>query len=363
MTEAAAGEGPLPPRANPDLVGHERAEALLRDGYRSGRLAHAWLLTGPPGVGKATLAFRFARFVLAGGGDGDLLAGTEEGLFVPPDHPVFRRVAAGSHADLLTVEHSYDERRKRMREEIVVGDVHAMGPFLRLTAGEGGWRVVVVDSADELNHTAANALLKLLEEPPNDSLILLVSHAPGRLLPTIRSRCRALGLRPLAEDIVRRVVARCRPDLDAGETATLVRLAGGSPGHALRLAGQGGVGLYTEMIELLARPPASDVEALHGLAERLARPSARPAYHALLDLLLQWLARFVREHAAGKAGTAFVSGEDEAVRRLRARGGLAHWTEVWEKVGRLAVRAERVNLDRKQVVISAFNMIETVPRP
>jgi DNA polymerase-3 subunit delta' len=178
------------PRANPDLLGHETAERIWSQARASGRLHHAWLITGTRGIGKATLAYRLARGLLAGRAPGD-------GLDVGPADPVFRRIAAGTHAGLMTVERSADEKTKRMRREIVVDEVRAVTQFLRRTAGEGGWRVVIVDGAEDMNPNAANALLKLLEEPPTGALLLLVCHAPGRLPATIRSRCRRLRLSPL----------------------------------------------------------------------------------------------------------------------------------------------------------------------
>src|SRR5204863_3643546 len=216
--EAAPEPAAPPPRANPDLLGHEAAEAELRRLFDSGRMPHALLLSGPRGIGKATLAFRLARFVLAsGGGEGPPggLFGEPgaSGLAIAPDSGTFRRVASGGHADLLTVERAYDPRRRRLRGEIIVGNAREIGTFLRLTPAEGGWRVVVVDGADEMNRAAANALLKILEEPPRRTLLLLVAHSPGRLLPTIRSRCRRFPLAPLPPAIVRQLLLRYRRDL------------------------------------------------------------------------------------------------------------------------------------------------------
>jgi DNA polymerase-3 subunit delta' len=195
------------PRQNPELFGHAAAERRLLDAWASGRLPHAWLICGPRGIGKATLAYRFARFLLKAG-DATGGSGRPASLASDPQDPVFRRVAAGGHADLLTVERGWDKKRERRRGEIIVDDVRDVGAFLRLTPAEGGWRVVVVDSADEMNPNAANAILKVLEEPPRRAALLLVSHAPGRLLPTIRSRCCRLVLKPLAEDAVARLVRR-----------------------------------------------------------------------------------------------------------------------------------------------------------
>ena len=172
----------LTPRENPDLLGHTGAERELRRLAEAGRLPHAILLSGPRGIGKATLAFRFARFLFAIGTAGD------DGLAVDPESGVFRRVASGGHADLLTVERTYDPRRRRLRSDILVEDTRAIAGFFRLTSAEEGWRIVIVDGAEEMNRNAANALLKILEEPPRRGLLLLVSHSPGRLLPTVRSR-------------------------------------------------------------------------------------------------------------------------------------------------------------------------------
>ena len=178
------------PRENALLRGHAAAEAMLAEALRAGRLHHAWLITGPLGVGKATLAFRFARRLLAGG---------EGELALSATHPVFRRVAVGSHADLLTIEREWDPKKKRMRGEIIVDDVRRVSGFLRLTPAEGGWRVVIVDGAEDMNRQGQNALLKVLEEPPPQAILLLVCGAAGRLLPTIRSRCRRLALDKLEE--------------------------------------------------------------------------------------------------------------------------------------------------------------------
>jgi DNA polymerase-3 subunit delta' len=352
------------PRENPSLLGHETAEAALLGAYRSGRLPHAWLLSGPRGIGKATLAFRFARFVLAGGGaaEGGLFAAPPPAsLAIAPTHPVFRRVTSGGHADLLVVERGFDLKRKKLRSDIVVDDTRAIAGFLRLTPAESQWRVVVVDGADFMNTNAANALLKILEEPPEKALLLLTSDNPGRILPTIRSRCRMLPLKPLPQGMVEEALERYRPDLAAAERAALAGLAEGSIGRALDLAAAGGLGLYRALLKLLEKLPQLDGVALHALADRLARGDAEEAFRLAAELLPGWVARMVTL-AAGGEGTATLPGEAEAMRRLARRRGLEEWVEVWENLTHLFASADDVNLDRKQVVLSAFFALEEAAR-
>ena len=358
-------EPPPEPRLNPCLLGHETAERTFLDAWNSGRLAHAWLICGPRGIGKATLAYRIARFVLAGGGEGGgLFGGAPETLAIGEDHPVFRRIASGGHADFKVVERGWtDDKMTKLRSEIVVEDVRGVGGFLSLTPGEGGWRVVVVDAADEMNRNAANAILKLLEEPPRNALILLVSHSPGRLLPTIRSRCRRLMLPPLSEPVVSRLLAEYRPDLAPADVVALARLGEGSIGKALALAGEGGLDLYREMIGLLAQLPRLDVPALHGLADRVARSDADAMWRTVSELFGWWLARLVRVGGRGDgATTEVVEGETALMTRLLAAAGLERWLEVWEKVTFLFARTDAVNLDRKQALLTAFLAVERLAR-
>ncbi len=363
------------PRANATLVGHGAAEKILKDAFASGRLAHAWLITGPRGIGKATLAFRFARFVLAQGGDeargegageraaaGDLFGGArpedDRGLYVAPDHPVFRRVASGGHADLLTVERGFDDKREKRRGEIVVEDVRGIGHFLSLTAAEGGWRVVVIDSADEMNRNAANAVLKVLEEPPKRALLLLVSHNPASLLATIRSRCQRLALKPLAESLVAAKLAEYGPDLAADDAAELARLADGSVGRALALAEEGGIELYRELNGLLPTLPALDGLALHRLGDRIAK--ADGAFRTATELLTGWLARLILTAAHGE--TSMPPAERAVIGRLAPAASLERWLEAWDKITRLVARADGANLDRKQVLMNLFFTMQGAAR-
>jgi DNA polymerase-3 subunit delta' len=278
------------------------------------------------------------------------------GLAIDPDSGVFRRVAAGGHADLLTVERAWDPQRRRLRGEILVEDVREIAAFLRLTPAEEGWRIVVVDGAEEMNASAANALLKILEEPPQRALLLVVSHNPGRLLPTIRSRCRRLPLAALPSALVRQLLAHHRPGLAVDDTDSVAALSQGSIGRALELADVGGLGLYRALLAILSSLPAIDVPGLHVFADRLARPEAEDGYRTATELLTQFLARL----AAGAArrlpasgGAEIAAGESAIMRRLASGAAPAHWAQLVDELGRRFARTDGLNLDKKEALLGA----------
>ena len=377
MEPDAETSSPPLPIENPDLVGHEVAEQTLRQAYHSGRLAHAWLISGPKGIGKATLAHRFARYILSDGGksgvpvpsepvSGPSLFGEDEapaegnpgndetgqGLYIQPDHPVFLRAVAGSHADLMVIERELDEKTGRYKGQIVVDAVRGVKGFLGLTAGEGTWRVVVVDAADELNRNAANALLKALEEPPAQAVILLVCHNAGRLLPTIRSRCRQLPLRPPPLDASAAYVRSWHSEMPDAQAANLMAVTDGSIGLALELAEAGDLGLVSEVSAMMVRVTETDAtEALHKLASRLGQAGREAEFEVFLRVVRWWLERIV----VTKSGGATVGFENDAVlTKLKDLASLDRWLEVWEKVSRLFDSVAVANLDRKQVVLNTF---------
>ncbi|MGB0749770.1 MAG: DNA polymerase III subunit delta' [Magnetospiraceae bacterium] len=349
----------ITPRDNPNLFGHMAAEQTLLQAQSTGRMHHGWLITGPRGIGKATLAYRFARYLLAQGAGG---TAQDENLFGEPvlpdslhvseDHPVFQRVAAGAHGDIRLVTRSLNDRGV-LRSEIVVDDVRTVGSFLSMTAAEGGWRIVIVDSADEMNRNAANALLKVLEEPPKRALLLLLAHNPGRLLPTIRSRCRQLPLRPLADDLVAEKLVSLRKDLEKSDAERLARIAEGSIGRALALHEAGGLETYDTLLGVLATLPALDGERVHKLGDTLARAGAENSFRTVTDLLRWWLGRLI---LYGSGGQINLPADEKALMdRLFNAAPLDRWLSVWENVDHLITRAGGGgNLDRKQVILNAF---------
>jgi DNA polymerase III subunit delta' len=354
-----------PPWRSGRLLGHESAEKTMLAAHASGRLHHAWLITGPRGIGKATLAWRFARFLLCGEQQGGLFGGgVAENLDVAPDAPGRSLVDARSHPDLFHLRRTLNPDTGRMRAEIAVDDVRELGAFMHMTPAMGQWRVAIVDSADEMNRNSANAVLKILEEPPPNAVLLIVAHAPGRLLPTIRSRCRRLALQPLSDEIVMRLLAEHAPNLKEEERAALARLAEGSIGRALELSGAGSLELYNEMVGVLATLPELDMARLHGFAERFARrgEEANAAWRSLNYLFDGWLKGLARQSALGGEAAAVVPSERGLQARLLAAASLDRWIDAWEKVAHLLSRADAVNLDRKQTVLGSFLVLQSAMR-
>ena len=355
-------EGPAGPIATASLIGHSAGEQAFLDTAAVQRMPHAWLVSGPRGIGKMTLAYRMARHQLSGNDSrGDMFGGPAS-LYMAPDEGLFRRILAGGHGDLQVIERTMNPKTKKMRGDIVVDQIRALGRFFSMTSSEGGWRIAIIDGAEEMNPNAANALLKLLEEPPENCLLILVSHSAGRLLPTIRSRCRHLVLRTLVEADAITVLEEQLPELAAEERLGLIRLAEGCPGRAMAMAAEGGLQAYSELLGLVRDLPQLDYGAVHALGDRLNRANGEAAYGVWIDLLRLWLSRLTRGGAGLEQMSEAVEGEVALATRLTGSVGLDRWVELWEKIGGLAMRAERVNLERKQVVLNAFMALESTAR-
>lgn len=353
------------PRETPHLFGQDEAERAFLSAFNSGRLHHGWLLTGPRGVGKATLAWRIARFLLATpDAEEDGLFGAPpppETLDVDPDHPVAHRLLAGSDPGLAAITRSANETTGRMRNEIVVDDIRALNRFFGLSSADGGRRVVIVDCADEMNVSAANALLKMLEEPPARTTLLLISHRPSGLLPTIRSRCRTLRLNPLAADDMRAALEQAGADLP-GNADHLAALAAGSVGAALRLTALGGLEIYAELMAVLGSLPRLDRPRALALAEAAAQRGAAERFELLLDLVDTALARLARTGAVGAPpAPEAASGEGEILARLspdayRARA----WADAASEITARSRHGRAVNLDPAALVLdTVFRMQKT----
>lgn len=341
------------PRETTKIFGQDQAEAEFLDAYASGRLHHGWLLTGPHGVGKATLAWRIARFLLATPPiTGDVTPA--QTLDISPDHPVAHRMMAGAEPGLISITRSPNDRG-RMRDVIVVDDIRKLNRFFGLSATDGGHRVVIVDSADEMNVNAANALLKMLEEPPARTTLLLISHQPSRLLPTIRSRCRTLRLKPLSPDDMQSALAQTGAALpDNGEH--LAALASGSVGVALRLITLGGLQIYAELIAILNTMPRLDRSRALALAEAAAQRNASDKFEMLLTLIDIALARLARTGATGQPASPEAAPNEAATMMRLADSpykGRA-WAEIAATITSRSRHGRAVNLDPASLVLDTF---------
>ncbi len=357
------------PCDNPHLIGHEAAETELLQAFRNKRLHHAWLITGPRGVGKATLAFRFARFLLAHGNENsDRFALPEEqlapDLLIASEHPIFKRIASGGHADLISVSRRMNDRTGRLRPEIGVEDIRSIANLLAHTSAEGGWRVVVIDAAEDMSRSSANALLKVLEEPPARSIFLLVSHMPGQVLPTIRSRCRQIALKPLDRSDVLALMRRYCPAMAPEEADRIASLSEGSIGSALSLGERGGLALYQSMVQLLQKLPDLDLLALNQLADQATGTGSDDQFAITRDFFVCLLARLIKTAATQEPchGSASRSEESSVVSQLATAASLDRWLEVWEKTQRVLAGAESANLDRKQVILDLFLSVQSAVR-
>ncbi|MGE0627673.1 MAG: DNA polymerase III subunit delta' [Hyphomicrobiaceae bacterium] len=347
------------PRVTARLHSHAEAQDHFAKAFAEARVHHAWLITGREGIGKATLAYRLARYVLAepeqrGKGDDGVLS-------VPDDSIAARQVKALSHPGLAVLRRPYDTRAKRLLTAITVDEVRRLKSFLSHSAG--GWRVVIVDRADDLNLNAANALLKSLEEPPARVLFVLISSQPGRLLTTIRSRCRRLDLQPLNEADLRSAAtaalsASGQPLPPDADWSRLAPLAQGSVRRLLTLAGADGMKLSGRVSGLLSLLPKVDWPAVHALADDVSGPGSEQRFEQAFDLMMEAIARLIRARALG----ADAGPDAQLAQRVIPEHGLATWAELWETT--LARKAETLalNLDRKILILETVARLQAASR-
>lgn len=349
-------EGAPHPRETATLHGQHQAEDAFLDVVRGGRLHHGWMLTGPRGVGKATLAWRIARWMIADMPQGDA------GLYIEPDTPEFRRIAALSEPRVLLCRRPWDDKTKKLRKQITVEEIRKLKTFFTMSAADGGWRVAIIDAMDDLNIPAQNALLKILEEPPEKVLFLMVCHQPGRLLPTIRSRCRELRLGALDPASLGSAMmdAGFAPDHD---TEALASLSGGSVGEAVRLIADEGLVIYANLVMILSAAPRLDRVLIARMADACAGRGAEERYDLTLRLIALLLARLARTGATGVAPPAAVAGEAELLERLSPSVIAAQdWAQLAETSSARIGHGRLVNLDPAQVILDTFLAIDATAR-
>ncbi len=327
MTDPSAIDGLPLPEQRQAALGHDAARSTVLSQLAEGRLPGAIMLHGPQGIGKATLAFELASAILAATGD-------------EPANRVREQVAALSHPNLSLLRRRPKDS-KSFYSVIRVEDVRDLREALHHTRGRAGHRIAILDSIDDCNASAANALLKTLEEPPAETTFLLISHRPGQLLPTIRSRCHNLALRPLADHLLKAVIVETLPQLDQPTLERAVHLAGGRPRRAFETFALGEESPVGALLLWLKRPEAMPISAELQLADVLGADAQGPAMSFAREILMDWLAAEIREAAV------------QVVDRRR----LASATELWDKANALLSEADSVNLDMKQALVVIFDSI------
>lgn len=347
----------LSPANNDELKGHDDAEQTFLTAYNSGKLHHAWLISGAMGIGKATLAYRFARFLLNNDKGG--LFGDPDSLYTDPGLAVFKKTAGLSHPDLLVIQNSPDPKTGKIPASISVEEARKISKFLHYTPAESDYRIIIIDSIDEMNTNAANAILKSLEEPPSQAVLLLVSHKPSTLLPTIRSRCHQLKLSPLKQEAQKEVLERLIPDVAPHIQKALVDLSVGSVGFAVELYEHQALDLYQTLIESISSLPRLDVDAMFKIAEQAASKTD-PYLWKHTKYLLHVLLNKTAVYAAGvgmEGKSEIIAGEHKVMQILAARHNPQELYRIWSEFIENTRQVEAINMDKKQAVLNIYDAV------
>lgn len=357
----------LPPRQTAECIGHEDVEKTLLEMSVSGHLPHALIFAGPEGIGKATMAFRLARYLLLKGvgadenndslfGD-DLPSSSPESLHMDQDQSVFAQVASGGHPDMITIERQFDEKKNRLREIVEINQIRRIAPFLHMTAAKaGGWRVVIVDDADRMNKNAQNAILKILEEPPANVLLILITHRTGALISTVRSRCRIINFQPLEKDKLAFLLRKQNPAITQEEIDILYDISGGSIGQSLRIIDEGGLATVDKAVALLQSWPDWNWPETHILANKLAGKGQEDSYRAFTDVMRWVVGSLTRAKARGEAPCNILM--QGRLADMWKHYTLEEWNKICEKLNVHFDTVVRSSLDKRHGVMGAFSVFD-----
>ena len=340
------------PINNPFLLGQGEAEQKFLSSFFSKRIPHAWLLTGPKGIGKATFAHRIARFVLTN----TFVLHEEDGLFSSNldldkkatnlnhdiNDPICRRIISGGHPDFLHITRTLDEKSGKIKQQITVDEIRKINSFLSLTPSEGGWRIIVIDSIDDFNTNSSNAILKVLEEPPLNTLILLICHNSMSVLETIKSRCRLIKLKLLDEDVLVSLLKEYQINLSMDESRVLSGLSDGSIGKALHLAEGATLEVFNQIKAILNTFPKIDMLKVHELGNTIVRDKTGDLFTHVMHFLANWVANNVKKSAISDLEDTYP------------------WLDTWDKMGDSLDKLTSLNLDQKQVLLNTFVLIKNV---
>ena len=345
----------LHPRRATDLFGHSSGESIVCSAIRRGSVHHAWLITGACGIGKASFAYHFARFLLA-----NQSAKTRESIVIDYNNPVFQQVANSTHPDLMVIEQEVNPKTNLVKDDIFVDQIRALNQFFSLSPSSGKWRVAIIDSADDMNRNAANAFLKILEEPPANSVLLLISHASNLLLPTIRSRCIKLPLKPLSLPDMNKV---CHQHIsgDNQDFATAIALYAGSPGQAIRFINNDGGLIYSQLLKLLSPlcnipPLALNWVKIHDFIDKILGEADN--FLQLIDLILIWISRIMR--VINEIDIITIEGELPDMNNLWRSVSLKQLATLFDTIITIVDQYHKVHLDQRHVAIVIFSAIERI---
>lgn len=340
------------PRFSQFCNGHAQIEKTLLDLYRSGRFPHGLIFAGPKGIGKATMAFRLMRFLLK---NGPAKAGVEHhDLDVPYQDVVSKRIRAQAHLDALVLERGFDDGKGRLRAALDVDELRKVAPFLRLTASEGGWRIVLIDDADTMNRNAQNALLKILEEPPPQTVLILIAHRPWAMISTIKSRTVTLPFHPLDRHALGKLLLQARPDISPRAADDLIDCADGSLGKAIEYADHKADLVYASLAGILQDYPRWDWPNIHRLADQLAFADGEKAFEIFEDTVLRVFATLCRSKATGEPPA---QGQYTDLYTPFLAWPLLRLLDTSDIIETVFDKTKAANLDKRQAVLSVFSLI------
>jgi DNA polymerase-3 subunit delta' len=365
-------EGYPHPKVTETLFGHEVAEQEFLNCYKSGKLHHGWLITGAKGIGKATFAWRMAKFLLSQPIDGNQVNGLFEnssenqtnGVDKNFDKAITTRILAESEPRLVVIRKSFDEKRKTFRSSIRVDEVRKLKTFFSLSVSDGGGRVAIIDSADDLNINAANALLKTLEEPPKNTVFLLISHSPQSLLPTIKSRCRELRLNNLIESDLVSALGQINLSIPENDSAIYSLLGSGSVGNSIRLLEHDGANLYRTLLSFLNQLPNLNGLELEKFIGTLSGNKNRSRLELFIELLNMVIARISKAGIVGyNSSDNILNNEKEIFGKLCPNPIIAKkWAELALIQSENLKHGLAVNLDPGSLILDTFFRIEEYAR-
>lgn len=339
-----------PPRLTSLVLGQAKAIESFFAAVQTGRLAHGWIFSGRQGVGKMLFAMQVARATLADGPPK-----TREELEAGQLSAESQLVDQAAHPDLRVVAPDYDNNKK----QIEVEQIRDLKNFFAHSSARSKWRVAIIDAVDDMTRNAANALLKILEEPPGNTLIILINHNQGRLISTIRSRCRILPFRELEEEVVAKQLLELCPEADEQTRAAAAFLASGSLADAIFLINHGGFEHYKAMVEAMIALSSRDVEPMHNFANYVASKDDPLRFSAFIALLSDMIVRIFKDAQGAQPYRPLFKGEHEYVASLAGALRTDELFAIWEDVQQKGRETNALNLDRKQAVMTCFTMINS----